>query len=89
MVARSRDGRAAMERHPRPDIDDCRDAAAAALCRCQVAVTRAYGEMLSCGVGERVATDVAVRVYRHHHPGASTTLARDVVETWVFQGRVH
>ncbi len=74
---------------PRPDEDDCRAAASAARCRCQAAVTRAYGEMLVSGVSEQVALDVATRVYRYHHPAAAIALARDVVETWVFDGRLN
>lgn len=74
---------------PRPDEDDCRAAARAARCRCQAAVTRAYAEMLVCGVGKRVALDVATRVYRYHHPAAAFDLARDVVETWVYDGRLN
>lgn len=87
MAARRPDG--GVNGHPRPDIDDCRAAASAARCRCQAAVTRAYGEMLVSGVSERVALDVATRVYRYHHPSAAFPLARDVVETWVFDGRLN
>jgi hypothetical protein len=86
MAARRADGTFGSPGAPRPDEDDCRAQAEAALCRCQAAVTRAYGEMLVCGVSNSVALDVATRVYRYHHPGASNALARDVVETWVFHG---
>ncbi|MCB9946322.1 MAG: hypothetical protein H6842_00685 [Rhodospirillaceae bacterium] len=68
------------------DQDDCREAAEAARCRCRDAVVRAYGEMLISGASERVALDVATRVYRYHHPGAGVRLAVDVVETWVYTG---
>ena len=52
-------------------------------------MVRAYGEMLISGASERVALDVATRVYRYHHPGAGMHLATDVVETWVYTGRLN
>ena len=74
---------------PVVDEDDCREAADAARCRCRDAVVRAYSEMLTSGASRHVALDVATRVYRYHHPGAGQALAGDVVETWVYTGRLN
>ena len=58
-------------------------------CRCRPAVERAFSGMVTSGASERVALDVAARVYRHHHPLVSGSQAREVVEIWVYRGCFH
>ena len=58
-------------------------------CRCRPAVERAFAGMVASGSGERVALEVASRVYRYHHPGVSGRQAREVVEVWVYRGCFH
>ena len=58
-------------------------------CRCRPAVERAFCGMLTSGAPERVALDVAARVYRHHHPQVSSVQAREVVQVWVYRGCFH
>ena len=50
---------------------------------CRSAAIRAYNELRSRGLGEVVAFDASVRVYRHYHPGSATDRARDLVAHWI------
>ena len=50
---------------------------------CRNAAIRAYRELRSRGLGEVVAFDASVRVYRHYHPGSATDRARDLVAHWI------
>ncbi|MEQ9813945.1 MAG: hypothetical protein RLO50_14285 [Azospirillaceae bacterium] len=52
-------------------------------CRCRAAVERAYRSMQRSGSADSIALEVAVRVYRHHHPEASEDAALTRVECWV------
>lgn len=54
-------------------------------CRCRAAVNRAFYGMAECG--DKVAIDVATRVYQHHHPESCYESARCMVENWVFPQR--
>ena len=37
----------------------------------------------------KVALEAAIRVYRHHHPEATTHLSRETVEVGVYSGTKH
>ncbi len=58
-------------------------------CECRMAVDRAYNGMLASGAPSQVALDVAIRVYRYHHPEFTMAEAQSTVEVWVFSGRTH
>lgn len=58
-------------------------------CACLAAVLRAHAGMIASGAPASVALDAAVRVYRYHHPACPPERARDLVETWVFNGPLH
>ena len=58
-------------------------------CRCRPAVERAFAGMVASGSAERVALEVASRVYCYHHPDVSGRQAREVVEVWVYRGCFH
>jgi len=45
--------------------------------------------MMTSGGCERTAMDVALRVYRYHHPEVPAIQARDIVQVWVYQGAFH
>lgn len=50
---------------------------------CQAATTRAYRELRRKGVLDMEAFDVAVRVFRHHHPDTAPRDARFTVADWL------
>ena len=50
---------------------------------CRSAAIRAYSGLRSRGLGEMVAFDASVRVYRHYHPGSTADRARDLVAHWI------
>lgn len=60
-----------------------------ATCRCQMAVLRAYSSMAQSGAPLRHALDVAVRVYRFHHPEVEAEIAQLRVEMWVQHHTLH
>lgn len=77
-------------RSPDPaDAASCGTDALLGDCRCRPAVRRAFSEMLTSGSCERIAMDVACRVYRYHHPEVPPFQVRDIVQVWVYQGPFH
>ena len=58
-------------------------------CACREAVTRGFHSMLGSGASAPVAFDVAFRIYRHHHPQATSQSVVETVESWLFGGPVH
>lgn len=58
-------------------------------CRCRAAVLRAYAGMQASGAPDCVALEAAMRVYRYHHPQASSAHVQQTVETWVVRGTIH
>lgn len=60
----------------------------ASRCRCYGAVMKAYDAMKD-GHPEKEAKDVALRVYRHHHPEDCKTLAELTVDRWLHSGALH
>ena len=73
----------------RPGDPDCGTDELLGDCRCQPAVRRAFTGMMTSGGCERTAMDVALRVYRYHHPEVPSVQARDIVQVWVYQGAFH
>lgn len=56
----------------------------AADCKCYGAVMRAYeGMVKDKDVPDQIAQEVALRVYRHHHPEDSLQDARLTVQRWI------
>ncbi|MGP1394431.1 MAG: hypothetical protein ACTS3R_02850 [Inquilinaceae bacterium] len=60
-----------------------------AACRCRAVVRRAHAELLADNVPGPTALRAAVRIYRHYHPECPPNRAADVVQCWVFKGRVN
>ncbi len=82
------EGRSPERSSPEADADaDC--GSLLSDCRCRRAVERAFCGMLASGAPERIALEVAARVYRHHHPRVSTWQASEVVQIWVYRGCLH
>ncbi len=50
---------------------------------CRAATTRAYRELRRKGIVDMEAFDVAVRVFRHHHPETEQREARHAVADWL------
>lgn len=50
---------------------------------CRAAATRAYRELRRKGIMDMEAFDVAVRVFKHHHPEADPGEARFAVADWL------
>ena len=61
-----------------PVVDQARDPER---CRCQGAVLRTYKSMSD--EPHKVAIEVALRVYQHHHPEDGKGCAALIVERWV------
>jgi hypothetical protein len=57
-------------------------------CACRLAVTRAFGGMTESGAPYDSALNVALRVFRHHHPDLGSG-ARELVERWISPESVH
>lgn len=57
-------------------------------CKCHRAVMQAYKGLID-DQPDSVARQVALRVYRHHHPEDCITVARLTVERWVNEGAPH
>ena len=56
----------------------------AADCKCYSAVMRAYKTMCAdSDVPDKMAEEVAVRVYRHHHPEDTPQDAMLTVQCWI------
>lgn len=55
-------------------------------CVCRDIVRRAHAGMLNKGVDAGSAFEVAIRVFRYHHPETGLAESRALVEHWV-QGR--
>lgn len=52
-------------------------------CRCRKAVLSAYEGMLRSERSRQQAFEVAVRVYRYHHPEQPRPAAREIVSGWL------
>lgn len=55
----------------------------AADCKCYGAVMRAHRAMREDNVPENIAEEVAIRVYRHHHPEDKPRDAAVTVQRWL------
>lgn len=73
---------------PTPDNHSGDPARDGSRCKCYNAVMNAY-EGVKKDVSKNVADEVALRVYRHHHPEDCITLAKLTVERWIYGGTVH
>lgn len=58
-------------------------------CVCRDIVRRAHAGMIHKGADARCAVDVAIRVFRYHHPDTGPIAARELVEHWVLEGHLH
>ncbi len=56
---------------------------------CQDAVRRSYREMREKGESEPHAMNVALTVFRWHHPEVEARHAKDTVSLWVHEGTMH
>ena len=68
------------------DIPICDGVRKASDCKCYSAVMRAYQTMSNDNIPETVAQEVALRVYRHHHPEDSPDNAALTVQSWISAG---
>ena len=57
-------------------------------CACRAAVTRAFDGMTRSGAPYDSAFAVALRVFRHHHPGHAIGVS-ELVERWVSAESLH
>ena len=60
-----------------------------AYCVCRDIVRRAHAGMMHKGADEASAVEVAIRVFRYHHPETSFTESRELVEHWVQDRHLH
>ncbi len=58
-------------------------------CRCRKAVLAAYDGMIRSERSHQQAFQVAVRVYRYHHPEQPAPAARDIVSGWLAPEALH
>ncbi|MEJ0063893.1 MAG: hypothetical protein WDO70_12085 [Alphaproteobacteria bacterium] len=56
---------------------------------CMSAVRRAYAELCDTGAADTAAFDVALTVFKWHHPETNLTDAATIVRGWVRQGAEH
>ena len=73
----------------RPLADEDASCSEDAFCVCRDIVRRAHSGMMHRGFDEGSAVEVAIRVFRYHHPDASFAESRELVEHWVLGRHLH
>jgi hypothetical protein len=59
------------------------------ICRCRLAVLRAYAELKAAGVTEAIARDAAARVLFWHHPEIGADEREQLLRRWLDRHYIH